>query len=93
MSIVKTINITKRALSLEKLIITCTGGSISTYSGNKLVEGLLTAKSINIKEFQFTFLDGKQYQNSGRVIRQSPDISPSLINDLTSIITGNYISV
>lgn len=89
----KTINVAKRAATLASIVLTCSKGSVSIFSGSKLVEGLLTAKSINIKEFQFTFLDGKQYQNNGRVIRQSPDISPSLINDLTSIITGNYISV
>ena len=89
----KTINVAKRAATLASIVLICNKGSVSIFSGSKLVEGLLTAKNINIKEFQFTFLDGKQYQNSGRVIRQSPDISPSLINDLTSIITGNYISV
>lgn len=89
----KYINVTKRAESLASLILTCNKGSVSIFSGTNLIEGLLAAKSINIKEFKFKFLDGKEYQNDGRVIRQSTNISSSLINDLTSIITGNYIAV
>lgn len=89
----KAINVAKRATALTSVVLTCSKGSVSIFSGSKLVEGLLAAKSINIKEFKFNFVDGKQYQSNGRVIRQSADISPSLINDLTSIITGNYIPV
>ena len=54
---------------------------------------MMAAKSINIKDFEFKFKDGGFYTHKGRTIRQSANLSTSLISDLTRILSGNYICI
>ena len=80
-----TINVAKRVATLETVIITCANGTKTIYTGSKLLSG--------IKDFEFKFKDGGFYTHKGRTIRQSANLSTSLISDLTRILSGNYICI
>ena len=88
-----TINVAKRVATLETVIITCANNTKTIYTGSKLLSGMMAAKSINIKDFEFKFKDGGFYTHKGRTIRQSANLSTSLIDDLTRILSGNYICI
>lgn len=89
----QTINVPKRIATLQEFVITCTKNTRSVYTGDQILEGMINAKNISIREFEFKFLNGEYYRVGTKTIRQSTNVSSSLIHDLIKIMNGNYIAV